>query len=189
MQNKSCLSGRLDVKAFTLIELLVVVLIIGILAAVALPQYQKAVEKSRAVQGMTLAKTVAQAARAHYLASGEYATTFDELDLDIQWKGNFNIGETYITDARSNADWSIQLFNYDTNEVYATRLTGPYAGAGFIVNLSSNNSNWEKDTLYCAEWNNGTSLPFSKSEGDYCQKIMKGTITYRAGIVNIFSLP
>ena len=97
-------------KAFTLIELLVVVLIIGILAAVALPQYQKVVEKSRATQALTLLKSVGQAMEAHHLASGEWATSFDELAIDIPLTGNtqFIPGDS-VKDTRSNNDWSLQL--------------------------------------------------------------------------------
>ena len=70
-------------KGFTLIELLVVVLIIGILSAVALPQYTKAVEKSRATQAMTLVKSVADAQKIYYLANGKYTDKFEDLDIGI----------------------------------------------------------------------------------------------------------
>ncbi len=60
-------------KGFTLIELLVVVLIIGILAAIAVPQYEKAVAKSRAGAMLPLAKAVLNAQQAFFMANGRWA--------------------------------------------------------------------------------------------------------------------
>ena len=57
-------------KAFTLIELLVVVLIIGILAAIAVPQYQKAVEKSRIAEAYTATKAIQEAMDLYFLTNG-----------------------------------------------------------------------------------------------------------------------
>ncbi|MGN0024437.1 MAG: type IV pilin protein [Candidatus Avelusimicrobium sp.] len=71
-------------KGFTLIELLVVVLIIGILASVALPQYQKAVAKSRYVQVMTLANSILESAEVFRMANGAWPSTLDDLDITLQ---------------------------------------------------------------------------------------------------------
>lgn len=71
-------------KGFTLIELLVVVLIIGILSSVALPQYQKAVLKSRTAEVWANLKTLNMAANAYCLenpSGSGYINTRSSSDL------------------------------------------------------------------------------------------------------------
>ncbi|WP_424244275.1 type IV pilus assembly protein PilE [Elusimicrobium posterum] len=70
-------------KGFTLIELLVVVLIIGILAAIALPQYTKAVEKARAAEAITLIKSMKDGIEMYMLQHNERPTKIDDLDIAI----------------------------------------------------------------------------------------------------------
>ena len=80
-------------QAFTLIELLVVVLIIGILSAIALPQYQKAIDKARLTQLIVLANAANVAAEEYYLANGSYTDQWNQLSISAPG----NISGAFLT--------------------------------------------------------------------------------------------
>ena len=95
-------------KGFTLIELLVVVLIIGILSAIALPQYQKAVIKSRVATILPILKSVKDAEEVFYMDNGYYTTDLSLLDVHLPANcsaitggdgGLYSCGDYFILDA------------------------------------------------------------------------------------------
>ncbi len=172
---------------FTLIELLVVVLIIGILAAVALPQYTKAVEKSRAAQALSTLKSVGQAGDVAHFASGSYPTEFDEMDVALDWTGN-TPWYTGATDTRSNGDWSLQIISEgSTSGIYMGRLSGEYQGGGFAW-FTLNGYGLDNSKIYCLE-RLTTGVTFGKNQGDYCTKLFQASFVKKAGGVNVFKMP
>lgn len=111
-------------KGFTLIELLVVVLIIGILAAIALPQYEKAVSKARGTEAMTSAKALSDALNVYYLAARKYTSNIKELDIRVEVGSASGEGLKHFTvDFSSCQNASTCTISYTPRDASAAILT------------------------------------------------------------------
>ena len=139
---------------FTLIELLVVVLIIGVLSAVALPQYQKAVWKSRTTQLITLAQQVAQAQERYFMANGTWPEEFPDLDIGFDFlkkeenKNSFCVlGHRGEDSMRIGENFNLLISNMPAFKTSAALFSkGPYKCGGFMY---LHNDNTYQKKLYC----------------------------------------
>jgi prepilin-type N-terminal cleavage/methylation domain-containing protein len=163
-------------EAFTLIELLVVVLIIGILAAIALPQYNKAVARSRAVQLKIILKNVADAQQLYLLKESRYADKFSDLDIELnspRKPATSSLGISVpSTDAVRQYDNFEVLIAKSTNyfAIAAFNTSGPYKGSSMQNYISTNITGIPSNVILCAE--DTRTTVFTKPAGDYCTKIL-----------------
>ena len=158
---------------FTLIELLVCVLILGILASVAVSQYQKAVEKSRASKLLPLIHTLKTAQENYYMANGHYAESFEELDLSFPWQ---NTTKKHHFDGIK----TVSLFNGTDLSVYIGYP--PYRSCVFAMIAKGKfypNYGYGQGVGYCFE-KNGQWFPSQTifclegqgEEGSFCREVM-----------------
>lgn len=133
----------MNTKGFTLIELLVVVLIIGVLSAVALPQYTTAIEKSRASEALTLSGALRYAAERYYLQKDVWPTQADLKKLDIELPQNAKCGgyggKNFCLTVSSNGG---------TFVINATRTVAPVYT---IETSTSDGVNWFRKCKYGAD--------------------------------------
>lgn len=114
-------------KGFTLIELLVVVLIIGILASIALPQYTKAVERSRMAEAVQILGDLATAQSIFYMQHNAFASDLDDLN---------DRGDVTIP-GPSGDNWELEVAD---GVQTITRQGGMYDDAALRLTVSSDGS-------------------------------------------------
>ena len=160
-------------KAFTLIELLVVVLIIGILAAIALPQYEKAVEKSRMAQALAIADALQKAINIHILTNGGTGSYRylgaggeegeEELALDLDFPAT-----KVVSASNTICDGGFSFggpYCFDMGKFMYKAMCNPYACQFGVVKYNGTGSNAKREyrLLYTYQPSSGWSKSYNQT--------------------------
>lgn len=146
-------------RGFTLIELLVVVLIIGILSAVALPQYQKAVTKARLAQLDTTVDALRKGISIWLLENGGYPSTTT----------------TFVSDSKSMGILSIDVDGHDdVFNAYCSETTceihfvsNKFSSEMLLENTDGTGAKWEMTTFSAAPSYKSTLCQWAEERFDY----------------------
>lgn len=158
---------KLTQAGFTLVELMVVVAIIGILATIALPQYQKFQNKAKQAEARISLGSAASILRAHYALENSYTVCLGSIGYALE------SGKRYYTVG----------FGGNTPPTFASSCSpaGTLACTGFQwtvgtggVSAATTCSNGAGTTYVAATLLNGGSTPnLGGSTGDIAKDIFK----------------
>ncbi len=113
-------------KGFTLLEVLIVVIIIGVLAAIALPQYTNTIEKAKSAEATSTIGALRSSMERYWYDQGSFGTSYtratdlDDLDID---NPNDDTGARYEYSLTDLSDISVKTYTIDAkrdglNDVY-----------------------------------------------------------------------
>jgi len=160
----------MNTKGFTLVELLVVVLIIGVLSAIALPQYTASIERARATEALTMMNDIRYAAERYRFQHDEWPRNNTWTDLDV------NIPTIPGSTDRGGKNFKVTMTRSGDKFVVLSERTLP-AGGGKYYLKTVLTDNTDSDTITavrcCTTNSGGTSCgaPSGEKAMKFCNAI------------------
>ncbi len=110
-------------RGFTLVELAVVIIIIGVLAAFAVPRFLDSVERSKAAEAFNYLSAVRAAQERYQVQQGTYADAVDDLDIQMPAPKYFTVGAAIAAGSTGELEnsWTLTLTREGASSGY-----GPY---------------------------------------------------------------
>jgi type IV pilus assembly protein PilA len=124
-------------RGFTLVELAVVVVIIGVLAAFAVPRFLSSVERSKAAEAFNYLSSVQAAQERYHARQGTYAGTVTDLDIKMTTPKYFSVGTIAAGGTASLEDsWTLTLTRSGASAGYGA-YTVTFTEEGYDANGST----------------------------------------------------